>query len=132
MDIQAFFSAPWHIQLHEGAAIAALVVGTVQWLGPKGTLPHRTLGTLFVVFMAITAVTAVFIRQINAGGFSALHIFVPLTLFGLFGLLVEIHRKRPGAHRRAASALYFGALIIPGVFAFLPGRLMHEVFLSAW
>jgi len=131
MDINAFVAAPWVVQLHAIAAICALAVGLVQLLGPKGVLPHRLLGIVFVVLMATTAISAIFIRQLNAGQFSPVHLFVPLTLIGLFGLVWNERRARLIAHRRNATSLFFGALLVPGLFAFLPGRLMFTVFFGS-
>jgi len=130
MNLDAFLAAPAVIQVHTLSATAALVLGGVQWLGPKGTLPHRVLGTVWAGLMALTAVTAIFIREINDGGLSPIHLFIPLTLFGLVGLARSVQLRAPGRHRRTVLALYFGALVVPGLFTFLPGRLMHDVFLA--
>lgn len=128
MDIDAFLAAPWHIQLHAASAIAAVGLGAVQLAAPKGTLPHRQLGYVWVALMLVVAVTAIFIRE--SGGFSWIHIFVPLTLFGVAGLVVQARRHRRRGHRITAWALFAGALITPGLFTLLPGRLMHTVFLG--
>lgn len=125
MNIDAFITAPWHIQLHAASAIAAVVLGAVQLFAPKGTLPHRQLGYIWVVLMLIVAVTAIFIR--SGGGFSWIHIFVPLTIFGVAGLIIQARRGLVAKHRGTVLGLYVGALMIPGVFSFLPGRLMHTV-----
>lgn len=128
MNIDAFFAAPWHIQLHAASAIAAVGLGAVQLAAPKGTLPHRQLGYVWVALMLIVAVTAIFIQE--GGGFSWIHIFVPVTLLGVAGLVIQARRHKLRGHRITAWALFAGALIIPGVFTFLPGRLMHTVFIA--
>tara|TARA_R110002096_G_scaffold223232_1_gene412244 strand:+ start:2195 stop:2590 length:396 start_codon:yes stop_codon:yes gene_type:complete len=130
MNIDAFLSAPIVIQLHVLSAVGALLIGSIQLLAPKGNLPHRTLGIAFVVLMASAAVSAIFIREINGGSFSLIHIFVPLTLFGIYRLALAARRRDRAGHRRQALGAFFGALIIPGLFAFLPGRLMYTVFLG--
>ena len=68
MNIEAFLQAPWHIQLHALSAIAAVALGAVQLVAPKGTIPHRQLGYVWVALMLTVAVTAIFIRT---GGGSA-------------------------------------------------------------
>jgi uncharacterized membrane protein len=104
------------------------VVGAIQILGPKGTLPHRTLGIAFVVLMVITATTAIFIRQIFDGWPSPIHLFIPLTFVGLWGL-VRTARAGGGAdHGKQVRGLFFGALLIPGLVSFAPGRLMWVTF----
>lgn len=127
MDLQVFLAAPLVIQVHAFAALSALVIGVVQFVGPKGSLPHRTLGTAFVLLMVVTATTAIFIRQINDGSFSPIHLFVPLTFAGLYGLVRHARAGRGGKHGKDAKGLLFGALLIPGILAFIPGRLMWAV-----
>ncbi|GGG89974.1 MAG TPA: hypothetical protein DF715_03880 [Oceanicaulis sp.] len=125
MNIEAFFQAPWHVQLHAGAAIAAVLLGAVQLIAPKGTLPHRQLGYVWVALMLTVAITAIFIR--SGGSFSWIHIFVPLTLIGVASLILAARKGLVARHRGTVMGLYIGALMIPGAFSFLPGRLMHTV-----
>jgi uncharacterized membrane protein len=127
-DFSAFLRAPLTIQVHAGAAIAALVLGAVQLVAPKGTIPHRTLGYVWAILMVTVATTAIFIRQINPGGFSFIHIFVPLTFFGLYGVITHARAMRGDRHRNAVFGLFFGALLVPGLFSFMPGRLMFQMF----
>lgn len=123
MNPDTLLTAPWQIQLHAVCALGALVLGVVQLTAPKGTLPHRTLGYIWVGLMAITAITAIFIQ--SGGTFSWIHIFVPLVLIGIVHLSWRGRKGLTTGHQRIALTLFFGALIIPGAFAFIPGRLMH-------
>lgn len=125
MNIEAFFGAPWHIQLHAASAIAAVLLGAMQLIAPKGTLPHRQLGYVWVLLMVITATTAIFIR--STGHFSWIHIFVPLTFIFIALLILEARKGLVAAHRNTVLGTYLGALFVPGVISFLPGRLMHTV-----
>lgn len=127
-DLSAFARVSWVIQLHTLAALGALVLGAVQLLAPKGTLPHRTLGYVWAGLMVTVATTAIFITEINEGSFSFIHIFVPLTFFGLYGIITHARALRTDRHRNAVFGLFFGALLIPGLFAFMPGRLMWQMF----
>lgn len=128
LNVGVFAEAPLIIQIHVAAALSALALGLVQLLAPKGTLPHRTLGYVWAALMLITALTAIFIRQINDGQFSFIHVFVPLTLFGLFGMITHARALRTDRHRNTVLGLFIGALIVPGLFAFMPGRLMWQMF----
>jgi uncharacterized membrane protein len=130
MNFDAFLAAPLLIQVHASAATASLVLGLVQILGPKGTLPHRAMGISFVILMMIVAGTAFFIRQINDGGFSFIHLFIPLTAFGLFGIVRNARAGKAAGHASSARSVFFAALLLPGLFAFMPGRLMHRIFLD--
>lgn len=127
MSLEPLLTAPWHIQVHAFSAMAAVVLGGVQFAAPKGTIPHRTLGYIWVIFMAVAALTAVFIREINDGGFSWIHILIPITLLGVAGLVAHARRGLSDKHRRSALVLFLAALLIPGVFSFMPGRIMFEV-----
>ena len=127
MNWAAFFAAPWIIQVHALSAIGALGLGAVQFAAPKGTIPHRALGYLWVSLMAMTAGTAVFIRSHPDGHFSWIHIFVPVVFLGIIDISIRARRGMTAKHRSAAITLFLGALVIPGAFTFLPGRLMNEV-----
>ncbi len=126
-NLAAFSEASVMIQIHVVAAMSALLLGVVQLVAPKGTLPHRTLGYVWALLMVTTALTAIFIREINGGDFSFIHIFVPLTFLGLFGVIANARKMQTDKHRNAVMGLFFGALMLPGLFAFMPGRLMWQM-----
>ena len=128
MSLAPLLQAPGTIPLHAFAAIAALVLGIVQFVAPKGTLPHRTIGWIWVLLMAAVAVSAFWIHEIRlVGPFSPIHllsIFVPVMLF----LAVRYARRHNvSGHKRAMTSIFFGALIVAGAFTLLPGRIMHAV-----
>ncbi|MGE0719502.1 MAG: hypothetical protein AB7P02_28935, partial [Alphaproteobacteria bacterium] len=75
MTLAPLNAAPLVIQLHAWAAMGAFALGLVQLVAPKGTLPHRTLGWIWVVLMAVVAVSAFFIHQIRLiGPWSPIHL----------------------------------------------------------
>ena len=53
MSLAPLLNAAPAIPLHAFAAMAAFALGIVQFAAPKGTLPHRTLGWIWVVLMAV-------------------------------------------------------------------------------
>src|ERR1700724_3595098 len=62
------------IPVHAFAAMAALVLGIVQFAAPKGTLPHRTLGWIWVVLIAAVAASSFGIHQLRLlGPWSPIH-----------------------------------------------------------
>ncbi|MEE4210876.1 MAG: DUF2306 domain-containing protein [Parvularcula sp.] len=122
------------IALHWGTAVLAFFLGLIILLRPKGTGAHRTLGLFYAAAMVITAVAAFFVREgdvsgwayLSFAGMSPIHLFVPMTLFGIAsGLLGALVWKNASAHRSAMISTYVGALLIAGLFTFLPGRRMH-------
>lgn len=128
MTLDPLFSASWLISSHALTALAAFVLGTVQIAAPKGALPHKVLGYVWVALMLWTAGTSFFIFDIRMlGPFSPIHILSVLALFGLYSGIREARRKDVREHRKTMYLLYTGALIVAGFFAFMPGRLMHTV-----
>ena len=116
------------IPLHAFAAMAAFVLGLVQFAAPKGTLPHRTVGWIWVALMLVVAVSSFWIHTIRlAGPFSPIHLLSILTLVVLPIAVWRAHTHRVADHKRMMIMLFAGALLIAGVFTLLPGRIMHHV-----
>ena len=128
MNLAPLTNAPVPIQLHAYAALAAFALGIVQLAAPKGTIPHRALGYLWLSLMLSVAVSAFWIHEIRLWGpWSPIHLLAIYTLamlpLGLY--FARGHNVR--GHQRTMLGLFFGALIIAGAFTLLPGRLMHKV-----
>ena len=119
---------PWVIQLHIAAALTALLLGTIQLVGIKGTGLHRLIGWTWVVAMVTVAISSLFIRQINPGSFSLIHLLSGWTLIALPMALFAIRRGRVARHASGMTWTFVGGLIVAGAFTFLPGRLMWELF----
>ena len=119
---------PWVIQLHIAAALLALLLGTIQLVGIKGTGVHRLIGWTWVVAMVTVAISSLFIRQINPGSFSLIHLLSGWTLIALPMALFAIRRGRVARHASGMTWTFVGGLIVAGAFTFLPGRLLWEVF----
>jgi len=78
--------------------------------------------------MLITAISSFWIREINRDSFSWIHIFIPITLFASWEAIHFIRKGNVRRHKRAVMGLFFGALLIPGLFTFVPGRRMWMLF----
>ena len=128
MTLAPLLNAAPAIPLHALAAIAAFALGLVQLLAPKGTLPHRTLGWIWVALMAVVAVSSFWIHQIRlVGPWSPIHLLSIFTLVMLPLAVWRAHRHRVTDHRRIMILIFSGALVIAGLFTLLPGRIMHSV-----
>jgi uncharacterized membrane protein len=116
------------IQIHAIAAMSAFGLGILQLAAPKGTLPHKTLGWIWVTLMFVVSVTAFFIHELRLwGAWSPIHLLAIFTLAMLpFGVLAA-HRHNVVRHRRTMIGLFTGALVVAGIFTFVPGRIMHAV-----
>ena len=84
MSLASLLDAAPAIPLHAFAAMIAFVLGLVQLAAPKGTLPHRTIGWIWVTLMAFVAIGSFWIHQIRLlGPWSPIHllsIFTPIML----------------------------------------------------
>lgn len=127
-DWALFLRQPAMVHVHVAAALIALLVGSAQLIGVKGTGLHRVIGWSWVLAMATTAISSLFLRQINDGAFSLIHLLSGWTLIALPMGLWHARRGRALAHGRTMAGLFVGGLIIAGAFTFLPGRLMWAVF----
>jgi uncharacterized membrane protein len=127
-DAAPLLSAPLSVQVHVAAAAFALIVGLVILLLPKGTGFHRLLGWSWVSAMVVVAATSVaMIADFNTG-INALHVFTAMTVVSLWAGLGGIRRGDVRRHAGSMAGLYVGGLIIAGLFAFIPGRTMWQVF----
>ncbi|TFV46999.1 DUF2306 domain-containing protein [Bradyrhizobium niftali] len=132
MSLAPLLQAAPAIPLHAFAAMAALVLGLVQFAAPKGTLPHRTIGWIWVVLMAVVAASSFWIHQIRlVGPFSPIHVLSIFTLVVLPLAVWRAHTHRVADHRRMMIFIFAGALVVAGLFTLLPGRIMHRVIFGA-
>lgn len=135
MSLEPLLEAPWVIQVHAFSAMAAFALGVIQFTAPKGTLPHKAIGALWIVLMTTIVISSIFIRPSVFPDlpfwqwFSWIHIFTVITTVGIVGGL--IHLFRGGAnlkrHKGPFASIFIGGLVIAGGFAFMPGRIMHQV-----
>ena len=128
MSLAPLLDAAPAIPLHAFAAMAAFVLGVVQLAAPKGTLPHRTLGWIWVILMLVVALSSFWIHQIRLlGPWSPIHL---LSIFSLVMLLLGVfyaRRHNVRGHKITMISIFAGALVIAGLFTFVPGRIMHAV-----
>ncbi len=57
---------------------------------------------------------------------SWLHVFAPVVIITSVRAIAAAQQGRIDAHRRIMIGFYLGALVVPGMFAFMPGRLMAQ------
>ena len=128
MTLAPLLAASPAIQVHAFAALAAFALGAVQLAAPKGTIPHRLFGWLWAGLMLTVVLSSFFIHTIRLWGpWSPIHL---LSVFTLVMLPLAVWRARQHdvrRHQRAMTGLFVGALVIAGIFTFMPGRIMHAV-----
>jgi uncharacterized membrane protein len=115
--------------VHVVAAVSALLVGPVALWVPKASRWHRTAGHAWVTLMAVTAVSSLFIlnvSRLNLGGYTLIHLLVPVTVGGIASAFWALSRGQVAAHRLAMRSTYVGACVIAGLFTLLPGRYLGD------
>jgi uncharacterized membrane protein len=128
MTLAPLLAASPVIQLHAFAAMAAFALGIVQLSASKGTLPHRTIGWVWVLLMLAVSISAFWIHQIRLWGpWSPIHLLAIFTLVMVPIAVLQARRHRVAHHRFAMISIFFGGLVIAGLFTFVPGRIMHAV-----
>jgi len=121
---------PLKVQIHIGAAILAFCLGLVLFAAPKGTLPHRTLGWIWVVFMTTVAASSLFMTGLNGNAYSWIHLLSGYVLISLPAGVIAARRHKVLVHQRAMTGMFLGAMVIAGAFTFFPGRLMWRVLMG--
>jgi uncharacterized membrane protein len=128
MSLTPLLNAAPAIPLHAFAAMTAFALGVIQFAAPKGTLPHRTIGWIWVGLMAMVAVSSFWIHQIRlVGPWSPIHLLSLFTLAVLPLGVWRAHRHRVADHRRIMIFIFCGALVAAGLVTLVPGRIMHRV-----
>jgi uncharacterized membrane protein len=121
-------SLPLAIQLHLGAALAALGLGAALMSVRKGRRFHRTAGWAWVGLVSLVAGSSLFITELNHGRLSILHIFTGWTLIVLPLAVMWAKRHEVARHRRTMMGLFYGGFAINLFIAFIPGRTMWQAF----
>jgi len=133
MSLTPLLNAAPQIQIHAFAAIAAFVLGTIQLVAPKGTVPHRILGWCWVALMLLISASSFFV---HGHGFRLWHSWSPIHLLSVFVpimLVVAVlaaRRHDVRTHQVTMISIFAGALVVAGLFTLVPGRIMHDVLLG--
>ena len=82
------------IYAHATLALLAVPLGLYILLTKKGTKQHRILGRIWVTFLIIVSLTAIFIQTINPGQYSWIHLLIPFTLVSLIYSIWNIKKYK--------------------------------------
>jgi len=128
MTLEPVLTATVAIQIHVVAAVAAFGLGVVQFAGAKGTMNHRVRGWIWVGLMTVIAATSFWIHELRLWGpWSPIHVLSVFTLANLPWMVLAARGQNVTAHKYIAGGLFFGALVIAGLFTLVPGRIMNAV-----
>ena len=116
------------IQIHVIAVALAIVLMPLQLVLMRGGYAHRMVGRVWMIAMAVTALSSFFISTLKwVGPFSPLHV---LSIVSLVSLGIAWHAARRGdytTHMWTVLSLVIFAPVGAGIFTLLPGRIMHAV-----
>lgn len=131
LSLDPILSAPITVQIHVASALTAFFVGLILIVAPKGLRLHKTLGWTWVMAMAVTAVSSFFLTGLMGSSLSPIHALSAWTMIGVPMGIAAIRHRDIRQHRHSMTGMFVGALVIAGLFSFLPGRLMWDIFFAA-
>ena len=140
MTLQPLLQAPVFIQIHATLALTALVLGAVQFLAPKGTIPHRAVGYIWVSLMGLMLISAFINHDIFAYGLfspkvcshgkftcASIHILSIGTFFALPYAVLHARYGNIKYHRAMMFSLFMIVLVLGTILTTIPHRIMHSV-----
>ena len=110
--------------IHLATAIPAIPLGAYVLLSKKGGARHKLLGKIWLGLMFLTACSTLWLREVNDGNFSWIHLFTVLTFLGVPKAIITARKGDIKGHRKHLLGFFTGALLVAGVSAFAPGRLL--------
>lgn len=127
VDVALFAAQPIVLQLHVLAALGTVALGGLIFSMRKGRTFHRTAGWIWVVLMATTAVSSLFIVGLNGDVWSLIHLLSGWVLITLPIGVWAARKHRVDVHRKTMTGIFVGGSLVAGAFTFLPGRLMWQL-----
>ena len=120
---------PIFVWAHIATIVFALCLTPVMLLRRRGDWLHRRLGWLWVTAMGLTALLTFWIRGLNGGSLSVIHILSAWTLIQVPVIVWAARGHNVARHRAAVRGMVTGALLIAGIFTFPFDRLLgHWLF----
>lgn len=121
----------WHlvpdvVWLHIATILVALILTPVMMLRRRGDRLHRALGWIWCSALGGTALVSFWVRGINPGGLSWIHILSAWTLLQVPLIVWSARTHNVKRHRASVRGMVLGALLVAGIFTFPFGRLMGE------
>ena len=114
---------------HIATILVAVILTPLMLLRRRGDRLHRRLGWVWAASMALTAILTFWIRGLNQGSLSLIHILSAWTLVQVPLIVWAARRHDHRRHRGAVRGMVAGALIIAGLFTFPFDRLLgHWLF----
>ena len=131
IDITPFLTSALVLKVHVVSALKTFAVGVSLLSGlPTGARIHKQLGWAWVMTMLSTAVSSFFLIGLNGGHFSWIHGLSAWTVISLPFAVYAARRHDVKKHSTTMRGMFFGGMVIAGLFSFLPGRMMWHIFFA--
>jgi uncharacterized membrane protein len=128
MRLAPLLQASPAVQIHVYAAAVALVLGLYQFLGRKGSIPHRVIGWVWVVLLSTICISSFFIPgSLFLGPVSLFHL---LSIYTLWSLAMGARAARRGEiadHKSYMSWIFGLSIIVSAVIAVASGGVLYQV-----
>ncbi|MGL4242312.1 MAG: DUF2306 domain-containing protein [Beijerinckiaceae bacterium] len=133
MRLAPLLEADPAIQVHVAAAVIAIGLGGWQFLAPKGTIPHRLIGWIWVTLLAAICLSSFFIPgSWHIGPVSVFHVLSAYTLWALAMGALAARRHDVASHKSYMAWIYGLSIILSAVIAIgSSGGVLHQVFFGA-
>jgi uncharacterized membrane protein len=144
MTLEPLLQAPVFIQIHAGLALTAVTLGFVQFLAPKGTIPHRAVGYTWVTLMGLMLISAFINHDIFVYGVfspkvcshgkltcASIHILSVGTFLALPYAVLHARHANIQYHRTMMFVLFMIVLVLGTILTAIPHRIMHSVVFGA-
>jgi len=122
------------IAIHMTFALSAVALGPFALWARLGSVVrphwHRAFGYAWLTCMIGAALSAAFIRsthQLSIGGFSLIHLLIPLTLMGLWRGFTYLAQGNVRGHQITMQCIYVLACIVTGLFTLTPSRFLGRL-----
>ena len=115
---------PGIVWAHLGTVLVSLVLTPFMLLRARGTPSHRLLGKVWVLAMTTSAALSLFVKVINPGHFSLIHLLSIFVLIMAPRVWLTARAHKVAQHRATVRGLVTGALLIAGFFTLPPFRLL--------
>lgn len=128
MTFEPLLNAPFAVQFHVATVLPAAVLGAVLLARRKGTPAHRALGKIWLCLMVATSFSTFFIHDLKTvGDFSPIHLLSLYVILGSVPAIRAARRRDIAAHRAHVAGMYFGGIVVAGLFTLVPDRVMGSM-----
>ena len=110
---------------HLFLALIALIIGSMNLFSKKGTSKHKIIGWFWITFMVYVSISSFWIKELNEGQYSWIHLLSIITILSLIFSIIAIKLRYIKIHSFFMVGTYIG-LCIAGIFTLLPGRFISN------